>query len=121
MASETDAEPTSWQFNPLFGSLWVGFIAFAILGPGEIGAASDTQMIMDYIANPADPGFSEAFQLIFNYLGIMPILIACTAVPQAAQRGLPPLPFLASSFAIGFGGAGKSSVFLSTSIECVCW
>lgn len=109
--SVEDDSPPSWSFNPLFASLWVGFLAFAALGPGEIGAASDTKMITDYIANPADPGFSEGFQLIFNYLGIMPMIVACAAVPQAAQRGLPPLPFLVSSFAMGYGGVGTYILF----------
>lgn len=111
--SVEDSDSPAWSFNPLFASLWIGFFAFAAFGPGEIGAASDTQMITDYIANPADPGFSEGFQLIFNYLGIMPIIIACTAVPQAAQRGLPPLPFLVSSFAMGYGGVGTLSFFVT--------
>ena len=108
MASEAEAgDSPSWGFDPLFGALWIGFNAFALLGPGQIGAPEDTAMIMAYIDNPADPGFSEAFQLIFNYLGIMPIIIACLAVPQAAKRGLPPLPFLVASFGLGFGGAGE--------------
>ena len=104
--SAEDSNSSSWSVDPLFASLWIGFVAFAAFGPGEIGAASDTQIITDYIANPNDPGFSEGFQLIFNYLGIMPMIIACTAVPQAAQRGLPPLPFLVSAFAMGYGGVG---------------
>ena len=109
--SNDTAEPP-WSFHPLFASLWIGFFAFAAFGPGEIGAASDTKMITDYIADPTNPGFSEGFQLIFNYLGIMPMIIACTAVPQAAQRGLPPLPFLVSSFAMGYGGVGKPVYFV---------
>lgn len=116
MASEAETEDSpSWRFDPLFGALWIGFNMFAFLGPGFIGDPQDFEMIKSYIDNPADPGFSEAFQLIFNYLGVMPIIIACLAVPQAAQRGLPPLPFLVSSFGLGFGGAGKTVVL----IECL--
>jgi len=105
-SDDTLIDTASWSFDPLLASLWIGFVAFAALGPGELLAESDTALINDYIANPSDPGFSEGFQLIFNYLGIMPIIIACTAVPQAAQRGLPPLPFLVASFATGYGGVG---------------
>lgn len=118
--SSVEEEPPSWSFNPLFASLWVGFLTFAVLGPGEIGAASDTKMITDYIANPTDPGFSEGFQLIFNYLGIMPMIVACTAVPQAAQRGLPPLPFLVSSFAMGYGGVGTFFVLFCAVLVWIC-
>ena len=100
-------EEKSWQVDPLYASLWVGFIAFAALGPGELGDPNDTAILQAYIDNPADPGFSEAFQLIFNYLGLLPAVIACLAVPQASKKGLPPLPFLAASFAMGYGAVGK--------------
>lgn len=104
--SDLDESPPSWSFNPLFAAFWIGFFGFAALGPGEVFSPDDTAMIQAYIDNPADPGFSEAFQCIFNYLGLMPIIIACTAVPQAAQRGLPPLPFLVASFGMGYGAVG---------------
>ena len=71
---------------------------------GEFFSPDDTTLINAYIENPANPGFSEVFQAIFNYLGLMPIVIACLSVPQASKRGLPPLPFLLSSFAMGYGG-----------------
>ena len=104
-----DDDSPSWRIDPLFASLWVGFNTFAILGPyGELGAESDTAMIMSYIDNPANPGFAEGFQLVFNLLGILPIVLASIAVPQASKRGLPPLPFLASGFGLGYGGIGKS-------------
>ena len=105
--SEDDIEK-SWEFNPLFASLWAGFIGFAIVGPGEFNAPSDIEIINNYIADPSNPGFSELFQLIFNYLGVMPIIISCLAVPQGAKRGLPALPFMAASFAMGYGAVGKS-------------
>ena len=109
MASKSDGvddeSGPSWSFNPLFASLWISFVAFAVLGPGDFGSSS--AMINAYIENPSDPGFSEGFQLIFNFLGLMPIIIACISVPQASKLGLPPLAFLLSSFAMGYGGVGK--------------
>lgn len=107
---EQDTHNKSWSIDPLYAALYIGFIAFATLGPGELGDPKDTALIQNYIDNPQDPGFSEGFQLIFNYLGIMPIIISCLAVPQANnKRGLPPLPFLVASFAMGYGGMGKYS------------
>eukprot|EP00522_Entomoneis_paludosa_P008056 CAMPEP_0172450400 /NCGR_PEP_ID=MMETSP1065-20121228/8752_1 /TAXON_ID=265537 /ORGANISM="Amphiprora paludosa, Strain CCMP125" /LENGTH=275 /DNA_ID=CAMNT_0013202179 /DNA_START=114 /DNA_END=941 /DNA_ORIENTATION=+ len=110
MASTADnedmTEEQSWEFNPLFASLWLGFVTFAIVGPGEFNAPSDIELLNNYIANPSDPGFSEAFQVIFNYLGIMPMILACLAVPQGARKGLPALPFMSLAFAMGYGTIG---------------
>ncbi|CAB9500087.1 expressed unknown protein [Seminavis robusta] len=104
--NSNEASESSWAFNPLYASLWLGFLGFAAAGPGDFFSPADTAMITSYIENPSDPGFAEGFQLVFNYLGLLPIIIACTAVPQASQRGLPPLPFLVASFGAGYAGVG---------------
>mmetsp|Transcript_18831 Transcript_18831/g.24239 ORF Transcript_18831/g.24239 Transcript_18831/m.24239 type:complete len:320 (+) Transcript_18831:119-1078(+) len=105
-SQSTDETEKSWAFNPLFASLWVGFFAFAALGPGELFAPSDTELINNYIADPSNPGFSQVFQAIFNYLGVMPMVIACLAIPQGSKKGLPALPFIAASFGLGYGAIG---------------
>jgi hypothetical protein len=100
-------EEPSWAFNPLYAFFWLSFFGFAAVGPGEMGSTADRDIAMAIINAPGDPSVSQAFQAIFNYLGIMPIIIACLAVPQASKRGLPPLPFLVASFAMGYGSIGK--------------
>lgn len=106
-SDEMEDETPSWAFNPLYAAFWFGFIVFAILGPGEFNSPQDLALINDYIANPSDPGFSELFQAIFNYLGLMPIILASIAIPQANNKGLPAVPFFAASFAMGYGAIGK--------------
>lgn len=108
------------NFNPLYGALWATFLTYGLaLSPGQIGDPLDFQMIQSYIDNPTAPeGINPLFLIIFNGLGIMPLVIAQLACPQGNKvGGVPAAPFLAASMAMGFGAAGFYLTFRSPPVE----
>lgn len=107
---------TTTSSNVLYGSLWASFLLFGLFGsPGQMGDPMDMQIIQSYIDNPSAPeGINALFLLIFNGLGVMPLIIAQLACPQGNKvGGLPAAPFLAASMAMGFGAAGLYLTFRS--------
>ncbi len=109
------------NWNPLYGGLWIAFLTFGLfLSPGQIGDSFDTQLLQTYIDNPTAPeGINPLFLIIFNGLGVMPLIIAQLACPQGnkAGGGIPAAPFLAASMAMGFGAAGFYLTFRAAPVE----
>lgn len=106
--SDDDDETKSWEFNPLYGGLLVGFLTYGLaFSPGELFSDFDNSIISAYAANPASPeGINELFLIIFNGLGIMPIVLSQLIFPQGRQKGLYAAPFCLASLAMGYGGVG---------------
>lgn len=96
------------NFNPLYGGLWAAFLTFGLfLSPGSIGDPADTAIIQAYIDNPTAPeGINPVFLIIFNGLGVMPLVLSQLACPQGSPRGPPAGPFFAAAFGMGYGAAG---------------
>ena len=115
--STSEDDDSTWYSNvsvPYAAALavFVGFAAF--LGPGEFGSESDNAMIQAYIDNPMSPGLNPIFNAIFNLLGAAPLVLSSLVYPQASSKGLSPVPFLAASAAMGYGGLGASFVLLQS-------
>ncbi|KAL3919508.1 MAG: hypothetical protein SGILL_003720 [Bacillariaceae sp.] len=98
-----------FNFNPLYGALWVGFLAYGIFfSPGELLDLGDTKMIEGFISDPtnAQGGMNPLFFAVFNALGVMPIVMAQLALPQGSKQGVPAAPFVVGSLGAGFGALG---------------
>jgi hypothetical protein len=85
---------------------WVLFGVYAATAaPGEVGADSDTQLILGAINDPSS--LNPIFFFIFNSLGLIPAVNLALLLPGSKdQSPLPMLPFAVSSFALGFGAVG---------------
>ena len=59
------------------------------------------------ISTPFDGTTNPIFVALFNYLGILPAINTCLLLPGSKdQKPLPAIPFIVSSFALGFFGIG---------------
>lgn len=90
-------------------ALWGSFVLYAFaLSPGgspEAGAV-DSSLIAEIISTPFDGQITPIFVALFNSLGIIPAIYASLLLPGAKEQKVPALPFVASSFALGFFGLG---------------
>jgi len=68
-------------------------------------------MVMELFANPYAPNFNPIFFIIFNYLGVFPLVYSALLLPGAKNQKLPAAPFLALSVALGYFAVGP---YLST-------
>lgn len=88
---------------------WLAFSAYvALASPGEFSASPDSfdnQLIAKAIDDPTS--LNPIFFAIFNALGVIPAVNAALLLPGSKdQAPLPTVPFVVSSFALGFGGIG---------------
>mmetsp|Transcript_28304 Transcript_28304/g.68858 ORF Transcript_28304/g.68858 Transcript_28304/m.68858 type:complete len:422 (+) Transcript_28304:221-1486(+) len=127
------------NINPFYGTLWLGFLMYGIIfSPGEMLNPADTQIIEQLISNPTNSAASTGeminplFFMVFNGLGLVPLVMAQLVVPQSALvatsssfsssskdgesgsgsgGGLSSVPFVLGSFAAGFGSLGLYLTF----------
>ena len=89
--------------------LWLGLVIYAFgFAPGGSpeAAAIDSEIIAKMISTPYDGTSNPLFVAIFNYLGIVPAVYASLLLPGSKSQSVPALPFVVSSFALGFFGVG---------------
>ena len=105
-SNNVDDDEKSWKFNPVFGALAAALFSYAfVLTPGEFGGPADTELLNAVIADPIHPqGIPELFMVVFNFLGLMPFVMASVIIPQSSKRGLPAGFFTVLSGAAGFFG-----------------
>lgn len=109
---ENDEQP-SRALNPLYFIPWVGFFAYAFLfSPGDVMDTTDMAIIGSFLADPANAAgaINPLYFVVFNALGIMPLVLASLVLPQGSKGGLWAAPFLVGSAAAGYGALG---VYLS--------
>jgi len=88
---------------------WLLVVAYVVeLSPGSFDSMSpdslDNQLIMKAFADPS--ALNPLFFFIFNSLGILPGVNLALLLPGAMRQPLPTAPFVAASFALGFGAVG---------------
>jgi len=107
-SSSEEKEGIFFNVSPLYGGLWASFLAYGLfLSPGSVGDPADTALLQAYIDNPAAPmGINPIFLIIFNGLGVMPLVVSQLACPQGSKEGPPAAPFLGGALAMGYGAAG---------------
>jgi len=93
----------------VYFTLWTGLLAYAILyapgGTPEAGAIDDA-IIKNMISRPFDGTYTPYFSAVFNLIGVYPLIFASLLLPGAKLQKAPALPFVLSSFALGFFGLG---------------
>lgn len=110
-SSSSSSEVLNQPPRIIYASLWIGLLAYTyFLSPGgSIEASSiDTELIMKMISTPFDGVVNPIFVVLFNALGIIPAILASLLLPGSANQKVPALPFVISSFALGFFGIGMS-------------
>ena len=111
---EVGEDEKQFQINPFFATLWLGFLSFGVVqtvGEG-VGAGTVSGDILEkFLANPTNPGVNEIFFVVFNLLGLAPLVAASLIMPTAKFQKLPATPFLIASAAMGYGALGP---FMST-------
>lgn len=106
----------------LYSILWLGLVTYAFtVAPGSSADAAliDTSIILKMISTPFDGTISPIFVAIFNALGILPAIYASLLLPGSKNQTLPALPFVVSSFALGFFGIGPYLAFRKRKIDVV--
>lgn len=90
-------------------ALWVGLLAYTTDFSSHISAeaaAVAPQVLNTAIFTPFDGTLSPVFVTLFFFLGILPTVYGSLLLPSAKQQKVWALPFVASSFALGFFGMG---------------
>ena len=90
-------------------ALWVGLFAYATDFSSHISAeaeAASAQILNTAIFTPFDGTLSPVFVTLFFFLGILPTVFGSLLLPASKQQKIWALPFIASSFALGFFGIG---------------
>lgn len=90
-------------------ALWVGLFAYATDFSSHISAeaeAASAQILNTAIFTPFDGTLSPVFVTLFFFLGILPTVFGSLLLPASKQQQFWALPFVASSFALGFFGIG---------------
>ena len=107
-SSSKEKEGLLSNFSPLYGGLWGAFLTYGLfLSPGSVGDPADFSIIQAYIDNPTAPeGINPVFLIIFNGLGVMPLVLSQLACPQGNREGPPAAPFLVAALGMGYGAAG---------------
>eukprot|EP01038_Epipyxis_sp_PR26KG_P011862 gene11862-15872_t len=90
--------------------IWAALVFYAFLiapGGSPESQAKDTELIFKCIAPNAFDGTTNPFFLfVFNELGVLPLIYASILLPGGKNQKFPALPFVISSFALGFFGVG---------------
>jgi hypothetical protein len=106
---EGDNHVPAFAFNPLYATLWAAFLGFGFfLSPGTMLDPNDTSLIRSFLDDPTNSqrDVNPLFFIVFNALGIMPLVMAQLTVPQGRRKGLWAAPFLLGSMAAGYGALG---------------
>ena len=109
------------NINPLYAGLWAAFLGYGIFfSPGQVGDPIDTTIIEGFINDPTNTAgnMNPLFFMIFNFLGVMPLVMAQLVLPQdnnARSGKISPVPFCLASMAAGYGSLGLYLGFLRQS------
>jgi len=114
-ALKTDGEeslslPFKFGFNPLFGTLWIGLVAYAaFFTPGSFDDPETTAILTKFMDDPFNSGLNELFLVIFNFFVVIPIVLANVILPGTVfreEKSLSPTPFLLASLGAGYFALG---------------
>ena len=109
------------QKTLIYGTTWLALTtyAFGFSPGGSIEATNlDNEIIKTMITTPFDGTVNPLFVALFNSLGIIPTIYASLLIPSASnQKNIPALPFIVSSFALGFFGLGPYLALRTTTNE----
>ena len=90
-------------------SLWVGLLGYSTYFSSQISPeaeAASAKILNTSIFSPFDGFLSPIFVTLFLFLGILPAIYGSILLPSSKRQKVWALPFVASSFALGFFGMG---------------
>lgn len=90
-------------------SLWVGLLAYTTDFTSHMSVeakALEPEILKIAIVSPLDGSLSPVFGALFLSLGIIPAVYASLMLPSSKQQKVWALPFVISSFGLGFFGMG---------------
>ena len=85
---------------------YVIFLGFAVFKSMTEEAGASNNILLQFLADPLNPGCNELFVTIFNLVGLIFIPIACLLMPGAKNQKFPATPFLLGSMLGGYGLLG---------------
>jgi hypothetical protein len=115
-----DAVTKSSSKRIIYGILWSGLVYYAFnLSPGGSGEAQivDSGIISKVLSTPFDGSISPLFIGVFNALGILPATYASLLLCGSKNQKIPALPFVISSFFLGFFGIGPYLLFRKQEVD----
>jgi hypothetical protein len=97
--------------NPLYFIPWVGFFVYAFcFSPGNVMDGTDSAIIQSFLSDPTNTSgaINPLYFVVFNALGIMPLVVASIVLPQGRSGGgwFGAGPFLLASLAAGYFSLG---------------
>ena len=90
-------------------SIWFGLIGYSTYFSSQISPeaeAASAKILNTAIFSPFDGYLSPVFVTLFLFLGILPTIYGSILLPSSKRQKIWALPFVASSFALGFFGIG---------------
>ena len=93
-----------------YAILWVGLLAYANYFTASISPADQalsSTVLNTAIFTPFDGSLSPVFITLFFSLGVLPAIYASLILPTSKRQQIWALPFIGSSFALGFFGIGN--------------
>lgn len=108
----SNEEQLQLQDNPnkwIYATLWLALTTYAFTlapGKGPDATALDQTLLKTMISTPFDGSVNAIFVTIFNALGVLPAVYASLLLPGSKSQPVPAIPFVASSFFLGFFGIG---------------
>eukprot|EP00566_Odontella_aurita_P027454 CAMPEP_0113595922 /NCGR_PEP_ID=MMETSP0015_2-20120614/40028_1 /TAXON_ID=2838 /ORGANISM="Odontella" /LENGTH=170 /DNA_ID=CAMNT_0000503337 /DNA_START=24 /DNA_END=533 /DNA_ORIENTATION=- /assembly_acc=CAM_ASM_000160 len=109
--------PCSGERRRRGGGRGLGFLAFAYARTvGEAPGASQ-EVLNQFLMDPIHPGVNEIFAVVFNLLGLAPVVLASLIMPSARGQKLPATPFLALSAAAGYTAVGPYMAFRQPAVD----
>jgi hypothetical protein len=107
--SEEALEPTFSPRRASYLTLWLGLLAYSTYFTSTVtpeAALLSPVILNTAILTPFDGSLSPVFVTLFFFLGILPVVYGSLLLPSAKKQKVWALPFVASSFALGFFGIG---------------
>jgi len=107
--SEESLEPTFSLRRASYLTLWTSLLAYTTYFTSTVtpeAALLAPDILNTAILTPFDGSLSPVFVTLFFFLGILPVVYGSLLLPSAKKQKFWALPFVASSFALGFFGIG---------------
>jgi hypothetical protein len=106
-ANPVEAERKPYQ--NIYFLIWLAFTSYAFLfspGGSTESQALDAEVAKEIILHPFDGTVTPIFTLIFNSLGIVPLVFGALLLPGNRKQKVPATPFVIASFALGYFAIG---------------
>jgi hypothetical protein len=108
-STDENSEALSSPRRLSYLTLWVGLLAYTTDFSTHLSAEAEAAapaILQTCVVSPFDGSISPVFIALFLALGIIPTVYGSLLLPSSKQQKVWALPFVASSFGLGFFGLG---------------